>query len=107
MTIHSFWPNQESWLHYWPARIVSLIAIAQLLFSFAIVILHSAIVAIGISSFCIGATPWFIMGFVCWAIFLACWISVFCVSKYVLFHVFVHSTELNEQIVPVEYFSLL
>lgn len=80
MARYSFWPSPQNWLQYWPSCIVSLIAVAQLIFSFGIVILHSAIVGLGVAAFCIGATPWFIMGFVCWIIFFACWISVFSVT---------------------------
>lgn len=80
MVLRSYWPKPENWLHYWPVCIVTLIAVTQLLFSFAIVFIHTAIVSIGVLSFCIGATPWFIMGFVCWFIFFACWISVFSVT---------------------------
>ncbi len=62
------------------ASIVAVIAVIQLFISFAIMGLQSGIVGIGII---IGykATERYVMGFICWAFFLSCWISTFCVSK--------------------------
>jgi hypothetical protein len=86
MATNSCWPSAQSWGLYWPARIMALIAVIQLLFSFAILGLQGAIVALGIAFLCYSVNAWYIMGFVCWAFFLACWISVFCVSEYSLFY---------------------
>jgi len=82
MDTNSFWPSRVNWKRHWPAGINSIIGVIQLFISFAILVIHAAIVGIGVASLCIGAAPWFIMGFVCWAFFLACWISIFCVSEY-------------------------
>ncbi|CAF3784522.1 unnamed protein product [Rotaria sp. Silwood1] len=32
------------------------------------------------ASLCASLTTWYVMGFVCWAFFFACWISIFCVT---------------------------
>ena len=81
MSINSFWPNHQSWKRYWLSGIVALIAVIQLFVSFAILGLHTVIVIIGMVPLCIDVTPWYVMGFICWAFFFACWISIFCVSK--------------------------
>jgi len=65
---------------------MALIATIQLLFSFAILGLHIVIVLFGIAGLCYNVNSWYVMGFVCWALFLACWISVFTVSEYSLFY---------------------
>jgi hypothetical protein len=81
MVGRSFWPNSGSWRHYWPSCIVALIATIQFFFSFAILAIQIGIVVIGIVFLCNGVTPRYVMGFVCWGFFFACWISIFCVSK--------------------------
>jgi len=91
MVSGSYWPNGEHWLHYWPARIIALIATIQLIMSFAILIIQSAIVGIGMIALCNDATPRYIMGFVCWAFFFACWISTFCVSTYIIIFLIINS----------------
>ncbi len=85
MVNRSYWPNNESWKQYWPYRIIALIATTQLIISFIVVAIQIAIVIIGTSSLCNGVTPRYVMGFVCWGFFIACWISIFCVSKYTNF----------------------
>lgn len=84
-----YWPNSENWQRYWLSGIITFIATIQLIMSFAIVIIQSAIVAIGIGALCYGITARYIMGFVCWCFFFACWISNFCVSKYFLSLIFI------------------
>lgn len=42
-----YWPNGENWQHYWPTGIIALIATIQLIMSFAILIIQSGIVPIG------------------------------------------------------------
>jgi hypothetical protein len=86
MAINSIWPSYQSWGIYWPSRITALIGVIQLLFSFAILGLHSVIVGFGLGGLCYNVNAWYIMGFICWAFFLACWISIFCVSEYSLFY---------------------
>ncbi|CAF4631663.1 unnamed protein product [Rotaria socialis] len=80
MCANSCWPNGQSWKHYWPGRIVSLIAVVQLLVSFAVVGLHIAIVTIGLVSLCAVFMSWYVIGFICWGVSMTCWISMFCVS---------------------------
>ncbi|CAF2069460.1 unnamed protein product [Rotaria magnacalcarata] len=80
MCANSCWPNGQSWKHYWPGSIVSLIAVLQLFISFAVVGLHAAIVTIGLVSLCAVFMSWYVIGFICWGVFMTCWISIFCVS---------------------------
>ncbi|CAF1677031.1 unnamed protein product [Rotaria magnacalcarata] len=80
MGANSYWPNGQSWKHYWPVSIITLIAVLQLFVSFAVVGLHIAIVTIGLASLCVVFMSWYVIGFVGWGIFITCWISIFCVS---------------------------
>ncbi|CAF2114602.1 unnamed protein product [Rotaria magnacalcarata] len=80
MCANSYWPNGQSWKHYWPGGIVTFIAVLQLFVSFAVVGLHVIIVIIGLVSLCIVYMSWYVMGFICWGFFITSWISIFCVN---------------------------
>ncbi|CAF1397506.1 unnamed protein product [Rotaria magnacalcarata] len=80
MFANSCWPNGQSWKHYWPGGIVTFIAVLQLFVSFAVVGLHIGIVTIGLVSICAVFMSWYVMGFICWGVFITCWISIFCVN---------------------------